>query len=251
MEQQWQWYHYQQAIQQQQYYQWYHQNQMNQMSSNNNQMVSNQMVNNQMVPNHNQMVNNHMVPNRNQMIPNNNRMVSNNQTNHKKNKRPREITSNHQKPKKRQLDLDIPEKYLVAHSIGTSPEEVAQWRAERRKHYPTAAKSAQGVKPSEDANKDKCEIKPGTKSPVCETKRKKPCFKFSKGNCKFGDKCNYSHDPESKNEISINKRKETEKKNHSTNTGKESLLRKLLMSDINKERSVVLECIRHLLSNKM
>lgn len=180
------------------------------------------------------------------------------------------------KKKKGKFDFaDLDPKYLAGHSVGTSPDEVAAWRAARREHFPTranverkakeqeeraekataAAAAAGGANSASGASGAKAERESAPKPPR-KPKREGPslCRKFARGQCRRGDKCTYAHDEESKAQHLVKLRKEAEKKQFMRATarpdGSDSLLRKLLRPAIIKERAVVLKCIRHMLLSK-
>ncbi|CAK9098657.1 Ankyrin repeat domain-containing protein 1 [Durusdinium trenchii] len=177
----------------------------------------------------------------------------------------RSNNSSNKRKKKGSKDplLELAPKYLAAHRIGTSPEEIAQWRVERRKNYPTrenvlrkevTAKSGHEEAPPQDADTQNHDDEPrgstaGRNKPSPKQKRAdKLCFRFAKGSCQFGDRCHYSHDADLKTQHLIQQRKKTEKSQFLRATaragGRDSLLRKLLLPDIRRERAVILKCIR-------
>eukprot|EP00597_Dinobryon_sp_UTEXLB2267_P007799 CAMPEP_0170094978 /NCGR_PEP_ID=MMETSP0019_2-20121128/27629_1 /TAXON_ID=98059 /ORGANISM="Dinobryon sp., Strain UTEXLB2267" /LENGTH=382 /DNA_ID=CAMNT_0010316515 /DNA_START=226 /DNA_END=1375 /DNA_ORIENTATION=+ len=98
--------------------------------------------------------------------------------------------------------------------LGTAPEEIAQWRADRRHRFPTAAnvmkkqqeqdelKSAGGLteesqlagsSSADKKRKNGKKRKPDQVGVEQQGGKKKPCTNFSKGRCKHGDRCRYSH----------------------------------------------------------
>jgi hypothetical protein len=199
--------------------------------------------------------------------------------------------------KRNKLD-DLPPlapRYLAAMKVGTSPQEVAKWREERRKNYPTRAnlerraaegwqppppepeQGAAGEGPRQDTGEgqgeehveeqgEEADEQVGTDSgtgtgqgagtgagpsAVDGPRARRPCFRFLKGNCRYGSRCHFEHSQESRTNSKVKQRKEAEKRQFLAATarsgGTPSLLRKLLAGDIRKERAVVLQCIHHLL----
>lgn len=84
---------------------------------------------------------------------------------------------------------------------------------------------------------------------VCKLKQLRVYDDLNAGKCNRGNNCRYSHDEEQKKQTLIKKRKRMEAKailEANGRSGKTSLLRKLLMSDIHKEKFIILECLRHI-----
>ena len=89
--------------------------------------------------------------------------------------------------------------------LGTSPQEVEQWRQERRKKFPTAERLEE-KKAGADALAQAGGIQPGASSSRNNSsssssgrqnqkgKKQKVCTFFGQGKCKSGDTCKFSHD---------------------------------------------------------
>ena len=165
--------------------------------------------------------------------------------------------------------------YRAAQKLGTSTEEIASWRAARRKNYPTEANIKRrqleiATKESEcDNDKKSVDFDKETNciaaivelnklkdvSDKSEERTMKPCFKFLRNSCKLSaEECHYDHDEQLRLERNIAARKKADQRqvmaSNARPEGSPSLLKKLLASDIHKERVVLLHCLRHLLVQK-
>lgn len=115
--------------------------------------------------------------------------------------------------------------------MGTSPEEVETWRAERRAKFPSADKSSTTAPVAVD---------PETVPPSAP-KALKMCKYFRQGRCKRGDQCTFKHDTEAPTA-----EKERPNSSKSVDLLKSNLLRKLLERDIDQEDTLLLQCIHFL-----
>eukprot|EP00658_Telonema_sp_P-2_P024105 TRINITY_DN19670_c0_g1_i2.p1 TRINITY_DN19670_c0_g1~~TRINITY_DN19670_c0_g1_i2.p1 ORF type:complete len:252 (+),score=36.86 TRINITY_DN19670_c0_g1_i2:51-806(+) len=149
--------------------------------------------------------------------------------------------------------------------VTDTPEDIKRWIAERKKNWPSAANM-------ERKAKELLETK--SSSPAGGLKRKggddqrsvRPCRKWANGRCSFGDKCHFSHaEPQKKrpkrpcNNFAKGKCKHGERCRYSHDPNdagqqpqkmqkkvKPSLLTKLLSSEIENEKTLVLQCLRYI-----
>lgn len=184
--------------------------------------------------------------------------------------------------------------------LGTDPQQVAEWRAERRKRWPSRAnlaareaakrsKTAAAPEPSEptgllglanyDSDSDSGAVEgaaesaesPSPAPPRTGARQPNPCLSMLHGGtCARGDSCKYAHD------VSNVPRCEFFAKHGSCRRGRGcrfahhdgaarerqvgptafvppggTMLRKLLHRDITRETSLVLQCITHLLDERV
>ena len=122
------------------------------------------------------------------------------------------------------IEVEGGQKFRVL--LGTSPEEVEKWRAERRNRFPTPAnvakkeaqqeelRSAGGVVAPQQQQRGKKRVRQGADADgeagkegaagegggdepprkAATGPRKKPCSFFARGQCNAGDTCSFSHD---------------------------------------------------------
>ena len=79
-------------------------------------------------------------------------------------------------------------------------------------------------------------------------KRPRSCVHFLKGRCRYGDACRYSHDAEQQVQRPTEKRAKTASSEYARAPVKPSLLQALLAKEIRAERSLLLQCVRKLVS---
>jgi len=179
---------------------------------------------------------------------------------------------------KRAVNIHVDEAHVSSKAplVTDSAEDIARWIAERKKSWP----SKQNIERREEERKAKAAEVAATgglkrKREGEESGRpSKPCRKFAAGKCTFGDKCRFSHDPEDASQSKQTKRPcrnfangkckfgnkckfghgdgnkpgakgtSVQKKK-----GKPSLLTKLLSSEIETEKILVLQCLKFITSN--
>ena len=78
-------------------------------------------------------------------------------------------------------------------------------------------------------------------------KRARTCVHFLKGRCKYGDDCRFSHDAEPYAQRSSKKARQLNEQPSAS--ARPTLLQALLSKEIREERSLLLQCIRKLVSN--
>lgn len=171
--------------------------------------------------------------------------------------------------------------------MGTNPEEVAQWREERRKNWPTKANLARkeavarardetgSLDPGGPSKKRKVETSLVSTEYASDpeqsllARKKRTCeFWLHKGSCRNGDSCQYQHDPNPpvckfilKGKCSRGRKCTfshnptlvgAHKAQHQVApqpSRKPTLLRKLLTEELRRESSLVLQSLRMLVES--
>lgn len=128
--------------------------------------------------------------------------------------------------------------------MGTDPEEVEQWRRERRERWPFRQKSiVVDYESEEDATKK-----------VPEPQKKKVCRYFlHTGKCRNGSRCAYSHDVSDRKVCLYYKKGQCRRgfkcfdshNDHERFKDDAPLLEKLLHSQKRQEQDVILGILRH------
>jgi len=150
--------------------------------------------------------------------------------------------------------------------VSDTPEDIARWIAERKKNFPSRANIERKEKEAQEKAQQKAQEKPADTPGA--NKRKNPdsdqqgarstklCRKFaSSGRCRYGEKCHFVHAPRPCHNFAKGRCKHGDKCKFSHNKSdpqsqqpksKPSLLAKLLSSEIESERTMILQCLRHL-----
>ena len=132
---------------------------------------------------------------------------------------------------------DIPERYKNELKAGYSPEEIAEWRANRRKRHPSNQHREVTTAVIAPASKEKPAKKKRTPS-------KRVCRFFKQGKCQKGDLCTFSHD------VQVNKKPTKRNTVKRIRLAPPTLLDKLLKREQEKEEEVLLQCIEYLVEKK-
>uniref|UniRef100_A0A6S8A8W3 C3H1-type domain-containing protein n=1 Tax=Aplanochytrium stocchinoi TaxID=215587 RepID=A0A6S8A8W3_9STRA len=182
------------------------------------------------------------------------------------------------KKHKNDAEMFVDPKYIEAvTACGNSPEDIERWRAERKKRFPTRRRvveeldkrkasdetavasfnirsrdGADSTQPHSNNSDEKGvmdrQLTANSDRLESGKRKRRLCRHFNKGKCFRGSACRYGHDEEARKAFMISQRKQAENKAFLEATGrsggKASLLRMLLLGDIEKEKFVVLECLR-------
>ena len=79
-------------------------------------------------------------------------------------------------------------------------------------------------------------------------KRQRTCIHFLKGRCRYGESCLYSHDAEPYAQRPAKQKKTSQQQQQQAEAKRPTLLQALLAKEIRAERSLLLQCVRRLVS---
>ena len=85
-------------------------------------------------------------------------------------------------------------------------------------------------------------------SSLVGVKRPRACVHFLKGHCRYGESCRYSHDAEPHAQRASSRAKHQQTSDALRPNARPSLLQALLAKEVRAERSVLLQCVRRLVS---
>lgn len=109
--------------------------------------------------------------------------------------------------------------------------------ADTRTHVDIVGVPAGGAEVGEDGGGNGVSSTGGVRRP-------RTCVHFLKGRCRYGDACRYSHDAEP---YAMRKKQKTSRMEPKVNA-RPTLLKALLAKEVRAERSLLLQCVRRLVS---